>query len=117
MLLEDLRPTVERFTAATGWKIEGRGACHGDLCVPLGAGALDEDAGRVDGRAVAERLGMALVEGEEGAGWAIGPASFSGRTLAGVDVPDLELETFDGAPFRLSSLRGTRYVLVAWAPY
>lgn len=116
MLLEDLHPTVEVFARATGWKIEPQGACNGELCVPLPTGTLGAD-GRVDAGAAAQRLGMALVDGGEGAGWAVGPASFSGRALATAEAPDLELETFDGAPFRLGSLRGTRYVLVAWAPY
>lgn len=116
MLLEDLYPAADTLARATGWKIEPRGACNGELCVPLPSGTLADD-GRVDVAAVADRLGMALVDGGADAGWAVGPASFSGRALASVEAPDLELQTFDGAPFRLGSLRGTRYVLVAWAPY
>jgi hypothetical protein len=115
VLLDDLFPDPASFAAGTGWKIETRGACKGELCVPLPPNALDGD--RVDAAAVAGRLGMALVEAEGGGRWAIGPESFSGTALATVAAPDLVLETFDGAPFALSSLRGTRHVLVAWAPY
>lgn len=122
MLLQDLHPSTAEFAAGTGWKIEPRGACKGELCVPLPPGALTDD--RVEVTMVAERLGMALVSAEAGedrtgppARWALGPESFSGRALATVEAPDLVLETFDGQPFRLSSLRGTKVVLVAWAPY
>jgi len=115
VLLRDLHPDVSTFAAGTGWKIEARGACKGELCVPLPTGALHAD--RVDAAAVAERLGMALVEAGGDALWAIGPESFSGHALATVAAPDLQLQTFGGEPFALSSLRGTRMVLVAWAPY
>ncbi len=115
MLLNDLMPTAAAFTAATGWKIEPRGACKGELCVPLPDGTYREE--RVDVAVVAERLGMAVVPAEGDGLWAVGPESFSGRALATVAAPDLELQTFDGQPFSLSSLRGTPMVLVAWAPY
>ena len=115
MLLTDLSPSTSAFLDATGWKIEPRGACKGPLCVPLGDGALDGD--RVDATVVAERLGMAVVEATSGGLWAVGPESFAGTALTTVEAPDLTLETFDGEPFRLSSLRGTRTVLVSWAPY
>lgn len=115
MLLDTLAPATDVFAAATGWKVEPRGACKGELCVPLPPGALLD--GAVDVPAVAERLGMAVVHDEGLGRWAIGPESFSGRTLSTVEAPDLQLETFDGEAFRLSSLRGTRHVLVAWAPY
>ncbi len=115
MLLPDLFPTSTAFAEATGWKIEPHGACKGDLCLPLAPGTYREE--RVDAATVADRLGMAVVPAEGGGLWAIGPESFSGRALATVAAPDLKLQTFDGKAFALSSLRGTRMVLVAWAPY
>lgn len=115
MILDTLHPTVDSFAAGTGWKIEPRGACKGSLCVPLGSDALD-DAG-LDVPTVAERLGMAVVADEARGRWAVGPESFTGRALATVEAPEVELQTFAGEPFRLSQMRGTRMVLVAWAPY
>lgn len=115
MLLDTLTPTADAFALATGWKVEPRGACKGDLCVPLDEGALDGNV--VDVVKVAQRLGMAVVADDGLGRWAVGPESFTGHALASTEAPDLELETFGGEPFRLSSLRGTRYVLVAWAPY
>jgi hypothetical protein len=115
VLLDSLQPTVDVFARATGWKVEARGACKGELCVPLPSGALHDDT--VDVALVAERLGMAVIDDVSTGRWAVGPESFSGTALSTVEAPDLELQTFDGAPFRLSALRGTRHVLVAWAPY
>jgi len=48
--------------------------------------------------------------------WALGPES-GGRALASASVPELELPRVDGNPFRLSSLRGTKVLLVAWASW
>jgi len=71
----------------------------------------------VDVEAVADRLGMGLVSDTESGLIALGPATTGGRVLVTTEAPDLELPDFDGNPFRLSSLRGTKVVLVAWAPY
>jgi len=60
---------------------------------------------------------MALVHDEAAGLWALGPASIGGRALASAEAPEVELPDFDGRPFRLSSLRGQKVVLVAWAPY
>jgi hypothetical protein len=115
MLLSSPRPTVDELRHATGWKIEPQGACKGELCVPLPAGTTEGD--RVDLERLAGALGMAVVH-DEGAGlWAVGPETLGGHALATVTVPELELPDFDGRPFRLASLSGTKVVLVAWAPY
>ena len=66
---------------------------------------------------VAERLGMALVHDEENRLWALGPESIGGRALVAAEAPDLVLAAIDGGEFDLSSLRGQKVVLVAWAPY
>jgi hypothetical protein len=48
--------------------------------------------------------------------WALGPES-GGRALASAFLPELELPHVDGTPFRLSSLRGTKVLLIAWASW
>jgi hypothetical protein len=59
---------------------------------------------------------MALVRHDDSLA-ALGPATTSGRALTTAEAPELVLDDFDGNPFRLSSLRGQKAVLVAWAPY
>ncbi len=117
MLLESLDVSPADFERGTGWSIEERGACRGDVCVPLPPSAR-RDGGRVDVAALAPRLGMPLVADEEHGLWALGPSGGpSARVLTDARARELELPDFDGNPFRLSSLRGQKVLLVAWASW
>jgi len=115
MLLDRLRVPVSEFEAATGWSLKPQGACRGEVCVPLPPDAVQDD--EVDVPAVAEQLGMPLVEDADARLWALGPETLSGHALASAEAPELVLPTIDGEEFHLSSLRGRKVALVAWAPY
>jgi hypothetical protein len=111
MILETLDIDPDVFAAETGWEIKPEGACRFDVCVPL-------DRGPFDVTDVAGRLGMAIVHDEAAGLWAIGPESLGGRALASAEAPELSLpDILTGQEFRLSSLRGSKVVLAAWAPY
>jgi hypothetical protein len=112
MILHQLDIGTEAFASATGWEIKPEGACKGEVCVPLGGTGEPFDVA-----ATAEKLGMAVVHDAEVGLWAIGPESLGGRAFTTVVAPELELPDVDGTPFRLSSLRGQKVVLVSWAPY
>ena len=60
---------------------------------------------------------MALVHDEANGLWALGPESLGDRALVSAEAPELVLDDLDGKQFRLSSLRGQKVLLVAWAPY
>ncbi|HEX6393576.1 MAG TPA: hypothetical protein VFZ97_09050 [Acidimicrobiales bacterium] len=110
MLLTEFSTDAEQFEAATGWSIKPQGACKGEVCVPLGAGAFDlADTCR--------KLGMAVVNDPELGVWAIGPETTGGRALMSAEAPDLVLPDLEGREFSLRSLRGQKVALVAWAPY
>ena len=109
MLVDSLDIDAQAFHAATGWEIKPEGACKGEVCVPLPDGFGLEST--------AERLGMAIVPDETSGMWAVGPESLTGRALVSATAPELVLNDLDGQEFRLSSLRGKKVVLVAWAPY
>ena len=109
MILERLDIDVTSFEEATGWAIKPEGACKGDVCVPL--------HGEFDVQSVADGLGMAVVYDEARGRWALGPESIGGRALVSAVAPELVLDDLDGNEFRLSSLRGQKVILVAWAPY
>ena len=96
MILDSLDIGPEQFAAGSGWQIKPEGACKAEVCVPL------DRSGGFDLVRTAERLRMALVHDELSGLWALGPES---------------LGDLDGKDFRLSSLRGQKVVLVAWAPY
>lgn len=116
VILDALRTPRPDFERGTGWALRPEGACRGDVCVPLPGGAEDA-TDVVDVPAVADRLGMPLVHDEAAGLWALGPATLGGRVLATAQAPELALPDLDGHEFRLSSLRGRKVVLVAWAPY
>jgi hypothetical protein len=111
----DLRP--DEFAAGTGWEIKPEGACKAEVCVPLDADAAATATDSFNALATAERLGMAVVEDQQAGLWAFGPESWGNRALVSAQAPDLVLPDLDGREFRLSSLRGQKVVLVAWAPY
>ena len=115
MILERLEVEPSELDAATGWQVKPEGACKGDRCVPL-RGAESGPEGRLDARVLAERLGMALVADERHGLWALGPET-GPRALLSAQLPDLELPDRHGRPFSLRSLRGTRFVMVAWASW
>jgi hypothetical protein len=113
MLLRSLSVSKSEFEAGTGWHLKPEGACQGDVCIPLARPAGDP----VDVARLAVDIGMPLVAAPEYGLWALGPASIGSRALATAQAPDLRLPDLSGKEFRLSSLRGKKVLLYAWAPY
>jgi len=113
MLLRSLHIPKSEFEAGTGWLLKPEGACQGDVCIPL-----SQRAGEiVDVASIARDMAMPLVAAEQHRLWALGPAAIGSRALASAEAPDLTLPDLDGKPFSLSSLRGQKVLLYAWAPY
>ena len=117
MLLRSLHVSRSEFEAGTGWHLKPEGACQGEVCIPLSQSAGDSVGNSVDVARVAGDLGMPLVAAPEFGLWAMGPAAIGSRALATAQAPDLRLPDLDGNEFRLSSLRGQKVLLYAWAPY
>jgi hypothetical protein len=109
--------TTARVSAAelehvTGWVLKPEGLCRGERCVPLAGASTDT----IDLADVSRALGMPIVSEPRAGLWALGPEA-GGKTLASATLPDLELADLDGRPFRLSSLRGRKTLIVAWASW
>jgi hypothetical protein len=119
MLLDSLRVDVDEFEARTGWRVQPQGLCQGDVCLPLPADAVDNSTRTLDITTVAERAGMPLVHDESHNVWALGPAAGPDRrALTTAHVPELELPDLrTGEQFQLSSLRGQKVLLLAWASW
>src|SRR5689334_17772976 len=118
MLLRSLHVSKSAFEAGTGWTLKPEGACQGAVCIPLSRPAGDKMAGdTIDVAEVARDMAMPLVAAEEHGLWALGPAVVGSRALATAEAPDLYLPDLDGNTFSLSSLRGQKVLLYAWAPY
>lgn len=113
MILDSLEVKRDEFEAGTGWQLKPEGACKGDVCIPLNP-PPDE---RVDVARVAEQMGLPLVADAAHGLWALGPESIGGRALTTAEAPDLNLPDLKGREFRLSSLKGQKVLLYAWAPY
>ena len=114
MIVDQPRVSRAAFEQGTGWALKRHGACRGEICVPL---PDETDPDTVDVAAVAGRLGMPLVVDAGTGSRALGPATVGGRVLSTAEAPELVLPGLDGVEFALSSLRGQKVVLVAWAPY
>lgn len=114
MIFDRLDLTTDELERRTGWELKPEGLCQDDRCVPFAPGA-DAD-GRIDVRAVAERLGMPLVHDERHGVWALGPES-GRRILESAELPAIVLPDVDGRPFDLASLRGQKVLIAAWASW
>lgn len=114
MIVSELRVPTSDFHAGTGWDPKSEGLCRGEVCVPAPGAVAD---GLIDVEVAASRLGMPVVHDSEHGVWALGTATLSGRALATAVAADPELMTFDKRPFRLSSLRGKKVILLAWSSY
>ena len=60
---------------------------------------------------------MAVVSDPELGLWALGPESLNGRALVSADASDFCLPDLDGNEFQITSLRGRKVLIAAWAPY
>lgn len=112
MILDQLIIDPAELTRRTGWQIKPEGACKDEICVPLPPMPTQG----VDARILAERLNMPLLHDKKHALWALGPES-GGHILNSAVAPEIVLPDLDGQPFALSSLRGQKVLLVAWASW
>ncbi len=84
--------------------------------MPLPARATRD--GRVDLGAFWQKLGNPTVHDDSGGVWVLGTgADARNQTLAGLAAPDFSLPDLDGAPHRLSALRGKKIFLATWASW
>jgi hypothetical protein len=113
MLLRSLQIPRADFEAGTGWVLKPEGACKGEVCIPLPTTVADT----VDVAELATAIGLPVVEHAESGLWALGPASAGSRALTTAAAGDLALPDLEGNTFHLSSLRGQKVLVYAWAPY
>ena len=112
MIFRAARVSPAELERVSGWRLKPEGLCREDRCVPFNS----TDPEWVELAAVAQALGAPLVHDPRHGLWALG-AQAGGRALQSATAPDLELPDVNGAPFRLSSLRGRKVLLLAWASW
>jgi len=108
-------PTVEtaRFENETGWQFKPEGACKGEVCIPL----REKPGDTLDAVAMAEAMGLPVAQDASHGLLALGPDAIGGHVLATAAAPDIRLPDLEGREFALSSLKGKKIVVYAWAPY
>jgi hypothetical protein len=113
-----LRLRAEPVLAALGWTQKPEGLCQGDVCIPIAsrpdlisAQGIDLiGLGEVLGRPVAVDTTEAVVSlGAETAG--------HGAELAGGVAPDFTLPDLTGKEYSLSSFKGKKVLLIAYASW
>jgi hypothetical protein len=111
LILTSQRVSADEIEHRTGWKLRPEGLCREDVCVPVAShgGAVDVDV-------LSDALRMPLVSDDAHGLWCLGPPA-SGRALASAVAPELVLPDLDGHEFALSSLRGQKVLLIAWASW
>ena len=107
---------------AGGWELKPEGLCRGSLCVPVPPGASwargrGTDV-RVDVSGLSRHMGQPVAASFEHATWSIGEAAEDvADRLRTLDAPDFTLPDLDGRMHTLSSFRGRKVFLLAWASW
>ena len=107
---------------AGGWELKADGLCRGSLCVPVPP-AASWVRGRgadplVDLIGLSRHMGQPVAVSPEHALWSIGPAAEDvADRLRSLDAPDFTLPDLDGRMHTLSSYRGRKVFLLAWASW
>ena len=114
MILDSLKVPVDDFEARSGWRLDDRGACKGEVCFPIAPETRAD--GIVDVLMLSDQLNMPIVHDEKHDLWSLGPIA-GGRALISAVAPRLVLPDVDGKPFELESLLGRKVLLVAWASW
>jgi hypothetical protein len=113
VILTEPRTSGASLERRTGWSLRPEGLCRGDVCVPV-RDRLPDNA--VDVTVLSDALRMPLLVDEEHGLWCLGPQAL-GKALQTAVAPDFVLPDLDGREFALSSLRGQKVFLVAWASW
>lgn len=106
------------FEDATGWHLEDRGLCRGDVCVPTAGRAVTTDGGAIDLGVVAELLDRPIAADARTATVALGEPRYRRReTLNGLVAPDFTFPDLNGTDHDFHQWQGRKRLLVAFASW
>ena len=113
-----VRLDTTKALEALGWTQKPEGLCQGDVCVPVASNPdLITDQG-IHLEGLAELLGRPLAINREHAVASLGAAAEShGAQLTGGEAPDFTLPDLAGNEHTLSSFRGKKVLLIAYASW
>lgn len=106
------------FEDLTGWHVEDRGLCRGDVCIPTAGRAVTTDGGAIDLGRAAELLDRPIAVDATTATVALGePRSRRRETLQDLIAPDFTLPDLDGTDHDFHEWQGRKRLLVAFASW
>ena len=106
------------FEEATGWHLEDRGLCRGDVCVPTAGLGVTTAEGAIDLGLVAELLDRPIAGDAATATVALGePRSRRRTTLNDLVAPDFTLPDLSGTDHDFHQWQGRKRLLVAFASW
>ena len=119
---EDLWLTPAELARAGGWELKPEGLCRDALCVPIPPAAswVRNRSGdlKVDVTGLSRYMGQPVAASPEHAVWSIGPAAEDvADRLRSLEAPDFTLPDLEGCAHTLSSFRGRKVFLLAWASW
>ena len=110
--------SADALREALGWELHEGTLCNDAMCVPLPAGSRLGEGGVFDLGEVATTLDRPLALDVDA------PAAFLGisageraQMLGSLVAPDFTLPDLGGRPHSLSSYRGKKVFMVAWASW
>jgi hypothetical protein len=119
---DELWLTPAELARAGGWELKAEGLCRDALCVPVPPAAswVRNRSGdlKVDVTGLSRYMGQPVAASPEHAVWSIGPAAEDvADRLRSLEAPDFTLPDLEGRAHTLSSFRGRKVFLLAWASW
>jgi len=103
---------------ALGWVRKPEGLCQGEVCIPIGHRPALISSEGVDLEILGEVLGRPLAIDREESIASFGAATAShADQLAGGFAPDFTLPDLTGKEYSLSSFKGKKVLLIAYASW
>ena len=113
-----VRVAPDVLERAFGWTLKPQGLCKGDLCVTLRERRGLEAEGGIDLGVFAQTTGLPLaLDVAEGVAVLGESAAARGSKLASLEAPDFTLPDLAGQLHTLSSHRGKKVLLIAYASW
>ena len=110
--------SAEALRDALGWELHDGTLCNDAMCVPLPAGSRLGAGGVFDLGEVAAALDRPLaLDADARAAYLGASAGERAQTLGSLLAPDFTLPDLAGRPHTLSSYRGKKVLLIAWASW
>jgi hypothetical protein len=113
-----LRLATEPLLEALGWTQKTEGLCQGDICIPIAnrPDLITQDG--VDLVALGELLGRPIALDSDESTASIGEETAANTTLLADGIaPDFTLPDLSGKQHTLSSFRGKKVLLIAYASW